>query len=175
MANYMTADASMSLGVVVERREIDNPWQDYAWRPIAVLPHASADERWRPLHSGEGWCHFLAAAFDLELHKSETEGYLTNLSQDPPQVYVVLRQGEEADENDVEPFHITACPFEAMGYHESGDEIVEGVPMPDETIAWVQEFVDLYHVETPFKKRKNKRHRDRDVGSRPRGRLGQSR
>lgn len=168
----MSADASMSVGVVVERREIENPWQDYAWRPIAVVANAARDENWRELHKGEGWIHFLAATLDLELFRGETEGYMTNLSQDPPQVYVVLRQGEEADENDVEPFHLTVCPFEAMSYHESGDEIVEGVPMPEDMIAWVQEFVDLYHVDTPFEKRKNKRHKDRQTGSRPRGRLG---
>ena len=168
----MSADASMSVAVVVERREIENPWQDYVWRPIAVVPNAARDEKWRELHKGEGWVHFLAATLDLELFRGETEGYMTNLSQDPPQVYVVLRQGEEADENDVEPFHLTACPFEAMGYHESGDEIVEGVPMPEEVMVWMREFVDLYHVDTPFEKRKNKRYKDQQTGSRPRGRLG---
>ena len=168
----MNADASMSVGVVVERREIENPWQDYAWRPIAVIANAARGEKWRELHKGEGWLHFLAATLDLELFRGETEGYMTNLSQDPPQVYVVLRPGEEAGENDVEPFHLTACPFEAMGYHESGDEIVEGVPMPEEVLVWLQEFVDLYHLDTPFEKRRNKRHKDRQTGSRPRGRLG---
>ncbi len=168
----MSVDASMALGVVVERREIDNPWQDYVWRPIAVIPNASRGERWRELQRGDDWVHFLAVTIDLELYRGETEGYLTNLSQDPPQVYVVLRQGEEAEDNDVEPFHITACPFEAMGYHESGDEIVEGVPMPAEMTAWLQQFADLYHVETPFQKRRNKRHKDKNAGSRPRGKRG---
>ena len=118
----MSADASMSLGVVVERREIENPWQDYVWRPIAVISNAARGERWRELQRGADWVHFLAATFDLELFRGETEGYLTNLSQNPPLIYVVLRQGEEAEDNEVEPFHVTACPFEAMGYHESGDD-----------------------------------------------------
>jgi hypothetical protein len=162
----------MPVGVVVERRDIENPWQDYVWRPIAVVPNAARGEHWRELQTGAGWVHFLAATFDLELHRGETEGYKTNLSQEQPLVYVVLRQGEEAGENDVEPFHVTACPFEAMSYNESGDEIVEGVPMPDDVAAWVGEFADLHHVEARFEKRKNKRHKDRPMGSRPRGRLG---
>ena len=168
----MNADASMSLGVIVERREVENPWQDFAWRPIAVVPNAARGGRWRELQKGDDWVHFLAATFDLELFRGETEGYMTNLSQDPPLIYVVLREGEEAEDNDVEPLHVTACPFEAMGYYESGDEIVEGVPMPDNVMGWLREFVDLYHVETPFEKRKNKRHKDKQAGSRPRGRLG---
>ena len=44
----MNADASMSLGVIVERREVENPWQDFAWRPIAVVPNAARGGR-RPL------------------------------------------------------------------------------------------------------------------------------
>lgn len=168
----MNANACIFLGVVVERREIDNPWQDYVWRPIAVIANAPRDENWRELQSGEGWVHFLAGTLALELHRGETEGYMTNLSQDPPMVYVVLRQGEEAEDHDVEPFHATVCPFEAMGYHESGDEIVEGVPMPEEVTALMQAFVALHHVEEPFKKRRNKRHKDRHTGSRPRGRHG---
>ena len=170
----MGADASMSLSVVVERRDIENPWQDYVWRPIAVIPNAARGERWRELQSGADWVHFLAGTFDLELFRGETEGYMTNLSQNPPQIYVVLRQGEEAEDNDVEPFHVTACPFEAMGYHESGDEIVEGVPMPEDMMSWLQDFVDQYHVETPFEKRKNKGHKDKMTGSRPRGQLGRT-
>ena len=29
--------------------------------------------------------------------------------------------------------------------------------MPDEVASWVQKFIDDYHVEEPFKKRKNKK------------------
>jgi hypothetical protein len=167
----MTADAIMSVGVVIERRDIDNPWLDHSWHPVAIIPHATGEARWSELRSGEGWAQFHAANLNLELFRGETEGYRTNLAQQPPTVFVVLRPGEEADEMDVEPFHVTVCPYEAMGYHESGDEIVEGVPMPPELAAWVAEFVDRYHVDTPFKKRKNKRHRDQADGSRPRGRF----
>src|SRR5690606_30672543 len=31
---------SMPLGVVVERREIDNRWQPFAWKAVAVIPGA---------------------------------------------------------------------------------------------------------------------------------------
>jgi len=94
------------------------------------------------------------------------------LSQDPPVVYVVLRRGEDADENEVEPFHATVCPYEAMGYVESGNEVVEGVAMPPEVRAWVGEFVERYHVDTPFIKRRNRRIGDAETGPGPRGREG---
>ncbi len=153
---------SVPLGVVIERRDIDNPWRDHAYKPIAVIPHAPETERWKKLHSGDGWVHFLAATLPLELHKGETEGYRYNLSQPVSSIYVIVRPGEEAEENEVEPFMVTACPYEAMGYGESGDEIVEAVIMPDDILVWVQQFIEQFHVDEPFKKRKNKKHKDQE-------------
>ena len=44
---------SMPLGVVIERREIDNPWQDHEWRPVAVIPGAAPTTEWKELARGE--------------------------------------------------------------------------------------------------------------------------
>jgi hypothetical protein len=162
----MPADAVMPISVVIERRASNSPWQEYVWRAVGVLPKAAA-ERGQLLASGEGWAHFQGGTLELELHRGETEGYLTNLSQTPPVVFVVLRRREEGEGLDYEPFVATACPYEAMGYTPGGDDIIEGVPMPPEVMAWVQEFVALHHVDVPFKKRKNKRHQD-DYGGKQR-------
>jgi Protein of unknown function (DUF3305) len=164
----MSADAVMPVSVVIERRASSSQWQDHAWRPIGVLPRA-ASESGKLLASGAGWEHYYAGPLDLELFRRETEGYLTNLSQDPPVVFVVLRRNEDGNGLEFEPFLVTVCPYEAMGYSAAGDEIVEGVPMPPEIKAWVGEFVAHHHVDEPFKKRKNKRHVDDYGGKRPAG------
>jgi len=161
------ADAVIELGVVIERREIDNPWQDFDYRPVAVFAGAGPTDDWRALERGDGWTRFHAATLPLELFRGETEGYKSNLAQDPPSVYVVLRPGEEADEADVEPFLITVCPYEAAGYTESGDELVEGVTMPAEARQLVEAFVEAHHVDEPFKKRKRKGVRREVMGRRP--------
>ncbi len=166
---------SLPTGVVVERREVDNRWQDHAWRPVAVIPGAPPVEEWRVLHRGEGWVHYHAATLELELHRKETEGYRVNLAQSPPVVFVVLRPGEEDGEHDFEPFLVTVCPYEALDYGESGEEIVEGVPMPDEVAAWVQAFVDEHHVDVPFKKRKRKPYDPRRGGFHNRGPMEEDR
>jgi len=153
---------TLSLGIVIERREIDNPWQDYTFRPAGVIPHAPELGKWQVLREGDGWAHFHAGTLPLELFKGETEGYRFNLSQSPPSVFIILRQGETDEENEVEPFLLTVCPYEASCYIESGDEIVEGVQMPPEIITWVQDFVTEHHVDVPFTKRKNKRHKDQE-------------
>ena len=162
---------SMPLGVVVERREIDNPWQDHVWRPVSVIAGAGGIAEWREIGAGTGWVRFHAATLPLDLHRRETEAYRTNLSNNPPLIYVVLTEPED-DERDVEPFLVTASPFEAQDYLDSGEDVVEGVPMPDGVIAWVQDFIDKHHVDEPFKKRKRKRYdpNDTSFGRRPGGR-----
>lgn len=148
---------TMPLGVVVERRQIDNPWQDHEWRPVAVIPGAGPVDGWRQLNSGAGWTQYHAATLPLELHRKETEAYRTALAENPPVLYVVLRPGEEADEPEVVPFLVTASPYEAQDYLDSGDDIVEPVLMPDAVVAWVQVFVDKHHVDEPFHKRRRRR------------------
>lgn len=160
----MISEETLRFGVVIERREIDNQWQDYSWRAIAVIPNAPETEGWKQLQSGEKWTHFHARTLDLDLFKRETQGYKVNLSTPTPSVYVVLRPGEESGEEEVEPFLLTVCPYEAESYIESGDEIVDGVPMPLELIAMLQDFVEKHHVEHVFKKRKNKKAYDPSRG-----------
>lgn len=167
--------ASMMVGVIVERRVSASRWAQHDWVPIAVTTDPPGDGvAWRELSTDGPVTRFFARALPLELFRGETEGYVENLRQPRPAVFVVLRRGEELEDNDVEPFRVTVCPFEALGYAESGDEIVEGVEMPEKIGAWVAHFVADHHVDTPFKKRKNKRHRDEVENARPRGRRGRS-
>lgn len=168
----MAADAVMPVSVVLERRDAESQWVDYVWRPVGVLTAASA-ERGKLLAEGEGWAHYHGGALDIELFRGEAEGYLTNLSQVPPKVYVVLRRNEDMDAADdealeFEPFLVTVCPYEAMGYTDGGSEVVEAVPMPPEIVVWLRDFVARHYVETPFVKRKNKRHQDDYGGKGPR-------
>jgi len=148
----------MALGVVVERRRSRSPWQDWLWQPVAVLLGAPPlGAGWRELMRGDGWTRYHAGNLALELHRTETDAYLLNLAQRPPRVYVVLRPTRGPAERPFQPLLITASPAEAEGYLSSGDEIVEGVPMPAPVIAWLQDFVAHHHVEVPFVKRKRRR------------------
>jgi len=154
----MERSVRMALGVVVEQRRSASPWQDWSWRPVSVILGAPpVGPGWRELLHGETWTHYHAANLELELHRSETADYLLNLAQRPPRIYVVLRTAAEAAPQPWRPLLITASPAEAEAYLASGDEIVEGVPMPAEVIAWLRDFVARHHVERPFVKRKRQR------------------
>ena len=141
---------SMPLGVVVERRELDNRWQRFAWRPVAVIPGAPPVRQWRELVRGERFVRWHAATLPLVLHRTETEAYRANLSGRTPAIYVALRE-QPAGPHEYVPSVVTASPYEAAGYSE---DLVEAVPMPDGLIAWVQEFVRRHHVDEPFQKRR---------------------
>lgn len=156
--------ARLPLGIVVERRRLANPWIDHSWHPVAVIPGAgplAPEGDWVLLGEGEGWARYHAGTLSLELFRRETEGYRLNLSQQPPRLFVVLRAVEEAGvDHELLPFLVTACPYEAQDYLDSGEEQVEAVAMPEAVIAFVQSYVDRHHVDEPFYKRKRKRYQD---------------
>jgi Protein of unknown function (DUF3305) len=152
--------ASLPLGIIVERRAVDNPWIDHNWRSVAVIAGARAQspfDAWTLVRQGDGWVQFHAGTLTLELFPKETEGYKVNLSQHPPRLYIVLRKEEEGRcDHEVVPFLVTASPYEAQDYLDSGEDQVDAVPMPDGVVAFVQDFITRHHVDEPFRKRKRK-------------------
>ena len=148
---------SMAIGIVIERREIDNPWESHSWNLVAVIPGAAEGDEWRVLAEEPGVVRYHAGTLTLEIHRRETDGYRLNLSLDPPVVYVLLRYDDEAEEGIV-PFLATVCPYEAQSYLDADEDLVELVPMPDAVGAWVTDFVAKHHVDVPLYKRKRKPH-----------------
>ncbi len=157
---------SLPIGVVIERRRVDHPWKDHDWRPVEVIPGAPAlDPRgpWTLLREGEDRARYHAGTLPLELFRSETEGYKASLRDGQPRLFVVLRRNEDPDvDHEVLPFLVTANPYEAELYLASGEEIVEGVPMPPDVAAVVQAFFDRHHVEEVFVKRQRKGAKGKD-------------
>ena len=135
------------LGVIIERRASDHPWLDHTIRPVSVVPGMSAPEEgggWRLMMEGDGWAPVHAGT-------------------------LVLSPGAEPGDPEMVATLVTACPYEAERYMEDSEIVVEGVPMPEEVAAWVGAFVDAYHVEEEFLKRKRKPYDPRkgDMRARP--------
>ena len=100
---------------------------------------------------------FHAATLPLTLHRAETEAYRVAISNSPPSAYVVLTANDDPDdERDFRVSVVTASPFEAQDFLDSGEEIVEPVAMPEGLVAWVRDFIDAHHVDEPFRKRKRR-------------------
>ncbi|GMG84232.1 hypothetical protein LNKW23_34470 [Paralimibaculum aggregatum] len=157
--------AVIPLGVVLRKQPGVTRWARWVWRAAAVLPGAGPAS-WHVMRRDGEAVEYHAATLPLELHRAETEAYRVALSNQPPVVYVVLRPAEEDDTDAPEEMRVhcvTASPFDAQDYLDSGEELVEPVPMPPALIAWVGSFVDRHHVDQPFKKRRRDRVRIDDT------------
>jgi uncharacterized protein DUF3305 len=150
---------TMPVGVVVRRLPGVTKWQKWAWRPVSLLPGARAAD-WAVLRREGDAVEYHAATLDLELHRTDTEAYLTALSDKIPSVYVVMRPADEV-ENDIpiDVMLLTASAYEGQDYADSSEVMVEKVPMPAGLIAWIQEFVELHHQDEIFIKRKRDKKR----------------
>jgi hypothetical protein len=154
----MGPSITIPLGVVVAREKIDHPWQEYRWRPVSVFLNAPEVDEWRELLRGDGFVYYHAATLPLELHRKETGAYRTNLATGEPAIYVVLREDPGAASKwPVTVLLVSASPFEAQAYGESGLEIMERVPMPEPLIDLVDEFIAVHHVDEPFVKRQRQK------------------
>jgi len=160
--------AEIPLGVVIRRQPGVTRWARWTWRAVAVLPGAPPAE-WRELRREGEAVEYHAATLSLEVHRAETEAYRVALSREPPSVFVILRPAAEPGAAfPVEVFQVTASAFEAQDYLDSGEEIVEPVPMPPALVAWLSDFVARHHKDEPFVKRK-RRPAEADVTEQARG------
>ncbi len=147
---------TMPVGIVLRRTPGVTRWAKWHWTAAAVLPGAGPAD-WRELRREGEAVEYHAATLMLELHGAETEAYLHGLSAEVPSLYVVMRPGE--GEAPLDALLVTASPYEAQDYCDSGEEIVEKVPMPHGLVAWVRDFVETFHEEEVFVKRKRDRQR----------------
>jgi len=146
----------MPLGIVIRKSPGVTRWATWNWLVVAVLPGAGSAD-WRELRRDGDAVEFHATTVDLELWRGEAEAYLTGLSTRVPSVYVIMIESDGAQGVDV--LLATASPYEAQDYADSGEEIVDLVPMPEALMAWVREFVDAHYEEEIFVKRKRDKHR----------------
>ena len=151
--------ASMPIGIVVRKSPGVTRWAAWAWKVIAILPGAGPTD-WRELRR-EGDCvDYHAATLRLDLWSSDTEAYLDTLAAKTPGVTVVLRDDlDPAARMPWKPAFVTASPYEGQDYSDSGDGLIELVPIPLGMIAWLRDFVHAHHVEQPFVKRQRDRER----------------
>lgn len=157
MATVEQKEVRLPLGVVVERRRSSHPWADVIWKPVSVyLEGATRRPPWTVLVEGDGVTRYHAGTVDLVLHRKETEALRLNLMLEHPEIYVVLQQDSGAFP--WVPHLVTASSYESQDWEDPGDQIVEKVAMPEAVAAFISAFVEVHHVEVPFRKRKRTEH-----------------
>ena len=147
---------TIQLGVVIRRMPGVTRWAKYVWKAVAVLPGA-ADANWKELRREGDAVEYHAATLPLELFRTDTEGYLHGLSAKEPSIYVVMRDSDTDAPLDM--VLVTASPYEAQDYADTGEELVEKVPMTEGLVALIRDFVELHHEDEVFIKRRRDKKR----------------
>ena len=149
------AHAKIAVGVVVERRKAQSPWIDFTWKPVTALAGLPDAAPWTPLSQDGDGTTFYAGAAEIELYRTETTNYRDNLDSGAPMLWVALRP--TGVEPPYEIFAVTADPAEGEAWTETGNDLVDVVPMPEAVRAAIDAFVAEHHVEQPFHKRERDR------------------
>ncbi len=147
--------ARIAVGVVVERRKAQSPWIDFTWKPVSVLPGQPEAASWTTLSSDGDGATFYAGTADIELYRTETANYRSNLATGAPSLWVALRPTGAEPPYDL--FAVTADPAEGEAWTEAGNDLVDVVAMPEPVRAVVDAFITEHHVDRPFIKRKRDR------------------
>src|SRR4051794_5657400 len=142
------------IGLIVARRRLKNAWVDHQWLPVGALPAVPDVAPWTRLSETADEETFYAGSHEVRLHVGETGHYRDNLVSSRPSLWVSLRQ-VAGDAYEIAT--VTADPYEGEALVEGIGEIVEPVPMPAPIQAQVAAFVEAFHIERPFEKRKRDR------------------
>ena len=161
-----TALARIPVAVLVERRRAKSPWLEFIWRPVAVLAGTPQATPWTALSGADDVALFYAGDTVVELYRTETANYRSNLGSGAPALWVVLRR--DGSRSAYQLFTVTADPAEGEAFTDAGSDVVEAVPMPAVIAEAIDEFIAKHHVERPFLKRR----RDEPVASRVTNRNG---
>jgi hypothetical protein len=160
---------SMSVAVIMERRQSSNPWVDEVWRATGVTgdtqtgatDDTAARTRARVIQEQAGTQQILYSGFTITLHVDECESYYHNLVSPEPGCYVITRTSD--DEKPV-PCKVTLSFDEANAYVECEGEAFT-VPLPAELYRWTEEFVLQHYMPEKRVKRKRRDWRKESHGA----------
>lgn len=153
------------VGIVAERRPARSPWLDHVVAVAGVLPQPQDRPAWDLVAAHGDVLRYFAGNAEIVARAPDTKGYKDNLEGARPAVYVVMRRG--GGPLGWSLLLATVDPAEAQAHGESGDDLLEAVPMPPAVRAWLRDFVTHHHVERPHYKRRRDRVDPEAGGRRP--------
>ena len=144
----------LRVGAVVRRSPGVTRWVKDVWKPVSVIPGAP-DAFWKELVREGSVVDYHAGTVTMELFRADVEGYLVSLNMAVPSVWIIMdRDITSQSPSGWVVSTITASAHEALDALDSGESIVEAVPIPQSMAAWIKEFIDMHYIEEPFKKRR---------------------
>ena len=144
-----------TLGVVLDRHHDGQGWSGPRWSVVDVLPGRVDVPAWTSIAEQTGWRRYYAGPVILELFAGAAAEYWRNLASSRPALYVILRR--DRAEPGVRLLGATVDPGEVEVHANSGDDLIEALPLPPFLAAWLWSFVDRHYVERPLHRRQRDR------------------
>jgi hypothetical protein len=140
------------VGVLAERRPAVTKWADDVWRVVEVLEDAPPVPPWTLLREEAGRSLFFVGVAEVVLHPTDTSNYKHNMEAAQPLVWVALRPAATPSGFTLQT--VTVDPGEAHLHADTGNDLLESLPMPPGLLAATEDFIARHHVERQFYKRK---------------------
>ena len=149
----MTTPLRLAVDVLMERVPLANRWASERWQPAAVAVADGRASAAGPVREGGGLQRetWRFGGFEIELHRSESEGYYLNMTSPEPRVFVMWRMSEDGAAPPAHPVIVTVSYNEAARFMDGGEQ-VDTVPMLPEIARWIAPFVDANYRPEPRRK-----------------------
>ena len=143
----------LAVDVLIERVPLASRWASERWQPAAVAigtgpPAPSVPIRETAGSQRDTWRF---GGFEIELNRTESEGYWLNMTSPDPRVFVMWRMSEQGATPPAYPVIVTVSYNEAARFMDGGEQ-VDGVAMPPAIAQWVQAFVEAHYRPEPRRK-----------------------
>ncbi len=138
------------VAVVMQRGATANRWVSEMWEAKGVVRDGAAPgTSYRVIVREQTLTQFLFPGHVIRLQRGEAEGYYLNITSAEPKVFILWRMLDEV----AQPVMLSVSYHQGARWADSG-ESVDGVPIPEELLPWIGEFVEQnYEPEPPKQKR----------------------
>jgi len=152
---------SIYLSQIIERCASTHPWLDWEWKIVGMMPVGDElrDQPARLLKRTETMTRWLGEPSRLDLHRTDIEAYVYNLTSLQASIFSVAQELEQAVADGLiwRTHLITLSSYEAEEYMSGDDAMIGKIALPADIREWLEAFVALHYKETEFKKRRRDR------------------
>lgn len=154
----MSDGNSIHLSLVFERKASSHPWLDWEWTVCGMMPVPDSDINRPPrlLEHSDTMARWLGEPSRLDLHRTDLDAYVYNLTSPQPSVYSVANERDDpvADGLIWKTHLVTMSSYEAEEYMSGDDALIGKLVMPVDVREWLEAFVALHYKDSAFKKRR---------------------
>jgi hypothetical protein len=145
---------ALRVGVVMQRRRLDNRWQSHQWRPLEIVADVGLPPGLHCLRDDDADSRWLHTGFDVALYSDEGEGYHLNIDAAVPCWFIMWRMDERDGAEFALPKSVTLSYNEAARLMDGGEQ-VDTLPLSQDMIDRVAAFAaEHYRPEAKRKRRK---------------------